>query len=291
MLREIFGLLAMSVAGALLTGLVALAALPAHAAQRPAAARAASSNELKIAFDRPTPGVEFNGWSTGAGEVWRDAGDGSELRFSLPAGDYGMQITLFDSQQAQHRDDRLAVSFNGQAIGTFQRGKAEGWVTWRLDIQRSTFAVGERQALRFVRTGKAIAIHNVLISDRLPPPALGGLGRAGWNIYATRFMYSPTFEIAPLQGARRYVLTVRAKSGSVEAQTRSDRSAIELAGIWDSLPIASGYRAWIEAVDAKDQAIGRTEAFEFHKVAPFGGPYRKARRPSLPFSTLPTSAS
>ena len=115
MLREMFDQLAVNVMGALLTGIVALASVPASAAQGPAATQAASSNELKIAFDPPTPGVEFNGWSTGAGEVWRDAGDGSELRFSLPAGDYGMQIVLFDSRQPQHADDRLAVSFNGQA--------------------------------------------------------------------------------------------------------------------------------------------------------------------------------
>lgn len=104
------------------------------------------------------------------------------------------------------------------------------------------------------------------------------LARAGWNLHATRFMYAPAFEVAAMPRARRYVLTVQAKTGPIQRQARSDTPRIDLGGIWAELPSARGYRAWIEALDDQGRLVGRTDAFEFHKVAPFEGPYRQSRR-------------
>jgi hypothetical protein len=56
-------------------------------------------------------------------------------------------------------------------------------------------------------------------------------------------------------------------------------AAVDLAGMWDELPGAARYSAWIEALDGEGRTLARTAPFAFHKVASFTGGYRKAARP------------
>ena len=239
-----------------------------------AAAAAPGVVDVLITLDPRSAGVEYVGWRSAAGSGWRDPGEGSAIRFALAPGKYFLIVWLYDSKRPQHKDDTLSVRFNGHDLGTFQRGKAEGWSRWRATIRPEAFAAGKLQELRFVRRGKPIAVRHVRICNFLPkePPApAGGLNRTGWNVHARRFLYAPTFSVAPVAGAGSYRLTVQARTGKLRKQAKSSSAEIDLAGIWDALPCAGRYTAWIEALDAGGKLLGRTKSFDFHKVAPFPG--------------------
>ena len=230
--------------------------------------------DLRITLDPRTPGVEYVGWTGASGGGWRDPGDGSAVRFTLGRGTVHLVVCLYDSTRPQYKDDKLLVSFNGRELGTFQRGKVEGWSTWRSGIGAEAFVDGKRQELRFVRRGKPIAVKYVRLCTSLPaepPPPIGALRRTGWNVHARRFLYAPTFRVVPVKRAASYRAVVQAETARIRRQADSNEAAIELAGIWDALPAARKYLGWIEALDANGQVIGRTGSFRFHKVAPFPG--------------------
>ena len=230
--------------------------------------------DLRIGIEPRVAGVEYAGWDGATGPDWRDPGDGSETRFTLAGGDYFLLVCLFDSTRAEHRDDRLAVSLNGHDLGTFQRGKADGWSIWQTKVEAGAFRPTGLQVLRFVRTGKPIAVKYVQICSWLPPRApapTGGLQRTGWNVHARRFLYAPTFEVVAPAGARRYVLGVAGAPDGASRQVKSDTPAFDLAGIWDDLPHGRRYSAWIQAFGQAEQPLGTTRTFSFFKVAPFAG--------------------
>jgi len=111
-----------------------------------------------------------------------------------------------------------------------------------------------------------------------PPPPVGALKRTGWNRWAKRFLYAPTFRVEPVAAARSYSITVAAKRGRLQRKATSEKPEIPLAGVWAELPARMGYRCWIEAHGAGGKLLGRTGGFDFHKVAPFApGRYRKAK--------------
>ena len=262
-------------AGAALLCLVLCPALP-----RRADAAKPSSIDIVITLDPPTPGVAYAGWTTAVGEGWRDPGSGSTIRFALAPGKYYLTVSLYDSKRPQHKDDKLSVCLNGRDLGTFQRGKAEGWSTWQTGMAPEAFVQGKLQELRFIRRGRPIAVRHIRICNfkpARPPGPVGGLHRTGWNVYARRFMYAPTFSAVSVARAKSYCFTVRAKVGDLKKQARSNTADVRLAGIWDALPAARKYTAWIEALDAEGKLLGRTRSFDFFKVAPFAGPYVRAK--------------
>jgi hypothetical protein len=215
------------------------------------------------------------------GQGCRDPLNGSELRFALSPGTYYVFVTLYDSQR-EGKYAALSVSFNGHDLGTFKRGKSEGWTTWDVKLSEDQFANASVQILRFVRTGDdAIAVRQVRISSKNrpddPPSPTGGLTRTGWNLYARRYMYTPTFQVIPMAEAASYAVTVRKDDGVIVGQRWSNTPNVDLNGVWERLLTEHRYQAQLEALDARDRVIGRTEAFDFYVVAPFRGGYRPAR--------------
>ena len=112
-----------------------------------------------------------------------------------------------------------------------------------------------------------------------PVMATQSLQRTGWNVHARRFMYPPTFSVAPAAQAKSYSAIVQAKAGDLRQQARSETADVDLAGIWDALPAARGYTVCLEAFDAEGRLLGRSGSFDFFKVAPFAGRAGEAQRP------------
>ncbi|MCY3019314.1 MAG: hypothetical protein NTW87_09855 [Planctomycetota bacterium] len=229
--------------------------------------------ETKVGLDPKTAGVEYVGWQMGEAG-WRDAGEGSEIRVALSPGTYYLTVTLYDSQAAQHKEDRLNLTVNGKDVGTFQRSKAEGWSAWNVVVPADAFVKADKQVLRFVRTGKPIAVKEVRACNFSPPPP-SRLKRAGWNAYATHFMYPPTLYVTALPDAASYrcIVTVDA----VEHEVRSEQPALDLTPIWDALRCGRSHTATLQALDANGRPIEATTA-GFFKIASFTGEYPKATR-------------
>jgi hypothetical protein len=228
----------------------------------------------------PIDSQYYCGWTTGE-PGWRDAGEGSELRFELKPskpGKYRLLVTLDDSQKAENTNDTLTVSMNAREIAVFHRGATNGWTTWQTLIPTETVEQG-RQRLRFVRHGNAIPISEVRIHGFFvkPPPPLGGLQRAGWNLYADHFMYAPTLYATAMLAAKQYALTVCSSDGCMQRRLTASKPELDLASVWADLPAKWQYNVWIEALDGQGTVIGRTPVLEFLKVEEFKGPYRKAR--------------
>lgn len=132
--------------------------------------------DLRIGIEPRTAAVEYAGWDGAAGPGWRDPGDGSEVRFSLAAGEYFLLVGLYDSTRAEHRDDRLTVSLNGRDLGTFQRGKADGWSVWQTKAAAGAFRPAGAQVLGATRT---FSFFKVGPFAGKPPPAKCGYVDSG----------------------------------------------------------------------------------------------------------------
>ncbi|MGD0093793.1 MAG: hypothetical protein ABSE73_28120 [Planctomycetota bacterium] len=225
--------------------------------------------EIKISLDPGLADTDHAGWEMGEAG-WRDAGEGSEFRFVLAPGKYYLTVTLYDSRAERHKEDKLGVTFNGSDLGTFQRGQAEGWSGWDVAIPAEAVVKTGKQVLRFVRTGKPIAVKEVVIRNH-PPPRFK---RAGWNAYATHFMYPPTLYTTALADAASYRCAISV--GGVEHRVKSDTPALKLTALWDALPWGRWHTATLQALDAKGEPI-EAAVTKFFKTATFSGEYLKAK--------------
>jgi hypothetical protein len=230
--------------------------------------------EMTISLDPRNAGVEYAGWQTGEAG-WRDAGNGSEIRVALAPDLCHLTVTLYDSQEAQLREDRLKLTVNGKDVGTFQRGLAEGWSAWHVVVPAAAFVKADRQVLRFVRTGNPIAVKDVRACN-LPPLLPSCLKRTGWNAFAMHFMYPPTLSVTALPGAASYRCVVATDAG--DRDVRSEQPVLDLAPVWDALPWGRSHAATLQALDASGRPI-ESLTVRFFKVAPFTGGYPKAARP------------
>ena len=241
--------------------------------------------DVRIRFDVRSAEVDYVGWTGLSGPDWREPGDGSELRLSLPADEYHLLVTVYDTREAS-KHCKLAVAFNGRAIGEFSRGQHEGWFAWHTVIPKDAFAAAGKQLLRFVRTGSPIAVQEVRLCNYWPPiellPPLPKFHRTGWNVHASHFMYAPTFTANELKEAASYACTVqwtRPDQKPVVREIKSEKPSFDLADFWGKLPSATRYTVSIEALDGQGRAVERL-SFGFLKVADFdpAGDYPKAKR-------------
>jgi len=248
-------------------------------------AQAEKKADVRIRFDVRSAEVDYVGWTGLSGPDWREPGDGSELRLSLPADEYHLLVTVYDTREAS-KHCKLAVAFNGRAIGEFSRGQHESWFAWHTKVPKDAFAAAGKQALRFVRTGSPIAVQEVRLCNYWPPidlpPPLPKFHRTGWNVHASHFMHAPTFTANELKEAASYSYSISWPGPDQKPITReikSEKPTFELADIWEVLPSGTRHTVAIASLDAEGKAVDRL-SFGFLKVADFDpqGSYPKAKR-------------
>lgn len=103
----------------------------------------------------------------------------------------------------------------------------------------------------------------------------GGInGNAFWNIFASSFMYAPSFDFTPLPGCEKYLYVAEDVTG--EKYEFTSNSTYELLSpIWDNL--ASGQvQLMVYALNADGEKIATVGARSFHKAAPFTNKYPDA---------------
>ena len=241
--------------------------------------------DVRVRFDQPNANVEYMGWQGMRGPDWREPGDGSELRLTLAAAEYHLIVTLYDTRDPK-KHCKLTVTFNGRPVGAFERGQHEGWFAWHAVIAKDAVAPGEKQTLRFVRSGEPIAVQEVRLCNYWPPvelpPPLPRFHRTGWNVHATHFMHAPAFTANELKEAASYALMIQwngPDQKQVTREIRCEKPGFDLQGIWKELPAVTRCSVTIEATDARGKTVDRL-SFGFLKVADFdpGGSYPKARR-------------
>jgi len=131
-----------------------------------------------------------------------------------------------------------------------------------------------RWPIRFAPAALAVLLPSLGARSAEKGTATGNLQRTGWNQYARRFMFSPTFEVVPPSGAAAFVCTISTAGEERRAESAGPR--VSLAEIWEALPAGNKYAGSIEALDARGSPIGRTD-LGFFKVACFAGGYRPAK--------------
>ena len=93
-----------------------------------------------------------------------------------------------------------------------------------------------------------------------------------WNEYAFRFIYVPSFNFSPVQGAVKYRFTAAGDDGKVY-KFEAGRPDALLTPIWLELPIAQ-FRLKVEAV-TPDGNVSLVGERVFEKAAPYNGQYRQ----------------
>jgi maltose/maltodextrin transport system substrate-binding protein len=101
-------------------------------------------------------------------------------------------------------------------------------------------------------------------------PGVPGV-RPFWNENARQFIWPPAFDFKSVPGAARYRFTAVAEDGR-EFLFDAREPWAPLTSIWNDLPLGQ-VRLQVEARDAAGSAIGVAGSREFHRAAPFAGPY------------------
>jgi hypothetical protein len=255
---------------------------------------------LDIKMGQAQPEVLLKGWTQISG-MYLPLGkaenkEGGVIRFPLPPEDYYVMIYVpFDPKG--RFDGKVYFNEHELAVEPQQKNevvRGQGWSRFHGRISAAMFVAARSQTLRIV--GEA-PIFEVDFRGNLPPglPRGGQMQRLGWNIRAQQFMFAPTFWVAPVQGAQAYALTLQNRTGRIcRSATRfrtesictvretkgaphryeriqAQAVAIDVAEIWDQLPAAEGYVAWIDALGAEGKPLDQTRVFAFHKPEMFQG--------------------
>ncbi|MFI4911053.1 MAG: hypothetical protein ACIAQZ_05245 [Sedimentisphaeraceae bacterium JB056] len=96
-----------------------------------------------------------------------------------------------------------------------------------------------------------------------------------WNEYAFRFIYVPSFNFEPVDGAIKYKFTATATDGEMYEFCAQRPDAL-LTPIWLELPIDQ-IKLKVEAIDADGKIISLAGERVFEKAAPYNGPYRQEK--------------
>ena len=92
-----------------------------------------------------------------------------------------------------------------------------------------------------------------------------------------RYMHPPVFHFIPLENRILYRCRLWEQSDVNSIyQVESGTSDVGLASIWERLPRSGYFQVIAEALDASRNVVGKTN-FQFSKIAPFKGPYRKGK--------------
>ena len=103
----------------------------------------------------------------------------------------------------------------------------------------------------------------------------GGLGgNSFWNVRATRFMYCPSFDFAPINACNDYLYVAVDEDGK-EHQFRANSTTELLTPIWDELKVGQ-IQLFVYALDKNGEKIATVGARSFYKAAPFTGDYGPA---------------
>lgn len=105
----------------------------------------------------------------------------------------------------------------------------------------------------------------------------GGVnGNAFWNVRSSAFMFSPSFDFAPIPGCENYLFEAEDEKGGKYSFRANSANAL-LSPIWDKL--ATGQvQLMVYAQDEANNNIAVAGARSFHKAAPFTGDYPAAAR-------------
>jgi hypothetical protein len=115
--------------------------------------------------------------------------------------------------------------------------------------------------------------NNSNFHETLTPIRQGIKGRRPfWNDYAFRFIYVPSFNIKPVEGASVYRFTASVGDKIYTFDAKEPNSL--LSPIWLELPIAQ-IKLKVEAVDSCGKVISLAGERVFEKAAPYDGPYRR----------------
>ncbi len=140
-----------------------------------------------------------------------------------------------------------------------QRLKKTGWILF-LGCVLSQYASG-------------ISVKNPAGNETLTPIRQGITGKAPfWNDYAFRFIYVPSFNFKPIDGAAKYRFIAVSSDGRNFTFDAKRPDAL-LTPIWLELPIDQ-IKLKVEAIDKNGKVISLCGERVFEKAAAYKGPYR-----------------
>lgn len=123
----------------------------------------------------------------------------------------------------------------------------------------------------------AAALEKMARRDAMNPIAPGRNGGAPfWNIYASRFIYVPSFNFTGFSGAKSYRFTVLDANNKVHTFT-AERPDEPLTPVWDILPVGFTTVS-VDALDARGNTVDNSGVRKFYRAAPFSGKYAPALR-------------
>lgn len=105
----------------------------------------------------------------------------------------------------------------------------------------------------------------------------GGLnGNSFWNVRATRFLFCPSFDFAPIMECRNYLYSAEDAKGQTH-EFRAETTTELLTPIWDQLAVGQ-VQLFVYALNENGEKIATVGARSFYKAAPFTGDYAPAAR-------------
>ncbi|MBQ0080510.1 MAG: hypothetical protein KBS95_03035 [Alistipes sp.] len=123
------------------------------------------------------------------------------------------------------------------------------------------------------------AINRQAQKEYLSPVHPGKLGvRPYWNDFAKKFIYAPSFGFKAVNGAEKYLFTVREEKADGCWQFKASSPEATLSPIWNKIPVGHVVLT-VEALDGKGQVISKVGERKFFRDYPFEGPYHEAVRP------------
>jgi maltose/maltodextrin transport system substrate-binding protein len=109
-------------------------------------------------------------------------------------------------------------------------------------------------------------------AETLKPIRPGATGKAPfWNQAARQFIWVPSFDFKPIDGAATYIFTIRLANGGMLDFESKDPTA-PLTPVWNRIPVGTT-TVKVEAIDKKGDSLGVAGERTFHRAAPFRGPY------------------
>ncbi|HUU29789.1 MAG TPA: hypothetical protein VM123_18460 [archaeon] len=119
------------------------------------------------------------------------------------------------------------------------------------------------------------ALHAQAVDESLIPVRPGIPGKSPfWNINSSRFIYVPSFDFNPVEGAARYRFTARSEADKKEYVFEAREPWATLKPVWKELPV--GYVSLtVEGLDDSGLVAGTAGTRYFYRAAVFNGPYHK----------------
>jgi len=119
------------------------------------------------------------------------------------------------------------------------------------------------------------ALHAQAVAESLIPIRPGIPGKVPfWNVNASRFIYVPSFDFKPVQGAVSYRFTATAEADDTTHSFEASQPWAILKPIWKDLPV--GYVTLrVEGIDPRGTVVGLAGARRFYRAAVFNGPYHR----------------